>query len=86
MFLHIQCAIHIINLIVINGLKYVYESITKISDAFRYMKYSIIRFSIFKACVVKKKISGRMLCLDIPTRWNSIYLMLSTIEKYKKKI
>lgn len=27
-----------------------------------------------------------MLCLDIPTRWNAIYLMLSTIEKYKKKI
>ncbi|KAG7951665.1 hypothetical protein I3843_12G018900 [Carya illinoinensis] len=83
-FLHMRCAAYILNLIVMDGLKDVIDFVSKIRDAIRYVKSSPSRFAKFKACAVKEKISGRMICLDVPTRWNSTYLMLSTAEKHKQ--
>ena len=48
-----------------------------------YVKSSPNRFEKFKACVEKEKIQSKsLLCLDVPTRWNSTYLMLENAQKF----
>ena len=51
----------------------------------RYVKSSPNRYEVFKKCVEKQKIvSKSLVCLDVPTRWNSTYLMLEAAEKFEK--
>uniref|UniRef100_A0A803NBW0 BED-type domain-containing protein n=1 Tax=Chenopodium quinoa TaxID=63459 RepID=A0A803NBW0_CHEQI len=76
-FLHMRCVAHIVNLVVSDGLKIVNESITRVRQAVRFIKQSPSRLVRFKKCVVEEKInSKKLLCLDVPTRWNSTFLML----------
>lgn len=84
-FLHIRCCAHILKLIVLDGLKDLSESIMKIRNAMRYVKSSHSRFEQFKECVMLERISSKKLvCLDIPTRWDSTYKMLNAAQKCKK--
>ncbi|XP_059431528.1 zinc finger BED domain-containing protein RICESLEEPER 2-like [Corylus avellana] len=81
-FMHIRCCTHILNLIVINGLKEVDESIVRVRSAVKYVKSSPARFEKFKACIEREQLDFKdLLCLDVPTRWNSTYLMLEGAEK-----
>ncbi|KAF2316921.1 hypothetical protein GH714_042262 [Hevea brasiliensis] len=78
-----RCMAHIINLVVMDGLKVVRESVMKVRDAVRYIRSSPARLKKFKQCVEYEKIEGKaFLYLDVPTRWNSTYLMLNTTQKY----
>jgi hypothetical protein len=64
------------------GLKEVSDSIMKIRNAVEYVKSSPSRFDKFKGCVEREKLLLKgLLCLDVPTRWNSIYKMLVAAEK-----
>ncbi|KAK3204270.1 hypothetical protein Dsin_018316 [Dipteronia sinensis] len=46
---------------------------------------ALARLQKFKSCAEKEKISSnKLLCLDVPTRWNSTYLMLDSAEKFQK--
>ncbi|KNA22643.1 hypothetical protein SOVF_032530 [Spinacia oleracea] len=77
-FLHMRCVAHIVNLVVSDGMETVNESITRVRHAVRFIKQSPSRLLRFKKCVSDEKIvSKKLLCLDVPTRWNSTYLMLS---------
>ncbi|KAF2316914.1 hypothetical protein GH714_042255 [Hevea brasiliensis] len=81
-YLHMRCMAHIINLVVMDGLKVVRESVMKVRDAVRYIRSSPARLKKFKQCVEYEKIEGKaFLYLDVPTRWNS-YLMLNITQKY----
>ena len=72
-----RCYAHILNLIVGDGLKELNTSIARVRDVVRYVRSSPNRIEIFKKCVEKQKIECKcLLCLDVPTRWNSTYLML----------
>ena len=69
--MHVRCCAHILNLIVMEGLKEVNTSILKVRNAVKYVKSSPSR----------QKIGEKgLLCLDVPTRWNSTYLMLKVAE------
>lgn len=57
-FLYMQRSVSILNLIVMDDLKDVYEFVTKIRDAVRYTKSLPSRFVKFKACAAKEKVSG----------------------------
>ena len=84
-FLHMRCCAHIINLIVRDGLSEIKESISRIRDVVKYVRSSPQREQRFKACVVSEGITCKSLvCLDVPTRWNSTYLMLSTALIFQK--
>ena len=70
-FFHIQCCALILNLIVPDGIKDLYESIFKVHNVARYVKSSPNIYEKFKACVKKEKIQSKsLLCLDVSTRQN----------------
>ncbi|KAK9271914.1 hypothetical protein L1049_002280 [Liquidambar formosana] len=84
-FIHMRCCAHIVNLIVCEGLKDQNESIAKIRNAVWYVRSSPSRFQTFKNCVEHEKIPSKILvCLDVPIRWNSTYMMLEVAEKFEK--
>ena len=83
-FLHMRCCAHIVNLIVCEGLKDQNESVVKIRNAVRYVRSSPSRLQTFKNCVEREKIPSKSLvCLDLPTRWNSTYMMLEAAVKFQ---
>ena len=81
-FMHMRCCAHILNLIVTVGLKEVKDFIVRVRSAVKYMKSSPARFEKFKSCVEREQLTFKgLLCLDVPTRWNSTFLMLEGAEK-----
>ena len=82
---HMRCVAHILNLIVRDGLTELNGAITKVRAAVKYVRSSPQRQKLFKACAEKEGIeSDSLLSLDVPTRWNSTFLMLDTAIKFQK--
>ncbi|KAL5547632.1 hypothetical protein UlMin_002863 [Ulmus minor] len=83
--MHMRCCAHIVNLIVSDGLKELGESISVIRNAMRYIRSYPARLQKFKLCTQKAKIKyNGLLVLDVPTRWNSTYLMLNVVIKFQQ--
>jgi hypothetical protein len=83
-FFHIHCCAHIFNLIVQDGLKEIDSALQKIRDSVKYVRGSQIRKPNFLLAVNKKSLDSRKeLKQDVPTRWNSTYLMLETVIHYR---
>ncbi|KAK7261864.1 hypothetical protein RIF29_28187 [Crotalaria pallida] len=85
-FFHVRCSAHILNLIVQDGLKVVGDALQKVRDSVKYVKGSEIRKKNFRKCIEE---TGGIDCsvdlkLDMPIRWNSTYILLSTALKYKR--
>ena len=84
-FMHMRCAAHILNLIVQDGLKEVDISIKRVRAAVRYIRNGGSRLVKFKEIVDDEKVeSNAFLKIDVPTRWNSTYLMLKAANVYEK--
>ncbi|XP_027192727.1 zinc finger BED domain-containing protein RICESLEEPER 2-like [Cicer arietinum] len=84
-YFHVRCSVHILNLIVQEGLKVANEALKKIRESVKYIKGSDGRMIKFKDCVNDAGISlTGGLRLDVSTRWNSTYLMLESALKYRK--
>ncbi|XP_028053531.1 zinc finger BED domain-containing protein RICESLEEPER 2-like [Camellia sinensis] len=84
-FLHMRCCVHILNLVVSDGLKEMDDFIANIRLAVRYVRSSPNRQDAFKKCAAYLKlVTTALVCLDVPTRWNSTYLMLEAAEKFEK--
>ena len=79
-----RCCAHILNLIVSDGLKDLESCIANVRHAVRYVRSSPNRLDFFEKYVESLKIESKsFLCLDVPTRWNSTYLMLEAVEKFE---
>lgn len=84
-YLHMRCAAHILNLIVQDGLKEVDMSIKRVRAAVRYIRNGGTRLVKFKEIVVEEKVKSKaFLKIDVPTRWNSTYIMLKAANVYDK--
>ncbi|XP_060972568.1 zinc finger BED domain-containing protein DAYSLEEPER-like [Cannabis sativa] len=89
-FMHFRCCAHIVNLIVNEGLKYLHDSIAAIRNVVRGLKRgryrsSPARLGKFKACAEREKIDYKGgLILDVPTRWNSTFMMLDVAIIFEK--
>ncbi|KAG5557492.1 hypothetical protein RHGRI_007657 [Rhododendron griersonianum] len=83
-FFHVQCAAHILNLIVKDGLDVIKSSIEKVIDSVAYWIATPKREEKFEDATRQLGVfCGKKLSLDCPTRWNSTYLMLLTAIKYR---
>ncbi|KAM3221584.1 zinc finger BED domain-containing protein RICESLEEPER 2-like [Capsicum annuum] len=83
--LHVRCMAHILNLIVQDGLKKIGPSIKRVRQIVKYVRFSPARTRNFIKCYEMQKIEcSKILSLDVPTRWNSTYLMLKAAKKSKK--
>ncbi|XP_024164489.1 zinc finger BED domain-containing protein RICESLEEPER 2-like [Rosa chinensis] len=84
-FMHVRCLAHIVNLIVRSGLKLLERSVASIRNAVKYVRSSGARLEEFEKAVEKEKVECNKICiLDVPTRWNSTFLMLDTSLELKK--
>ncbi|KAM5570626.1 zinc finger BED domain-containing protein RICESLEEPER 2-like [Rosa sericea] len=84
-FMHVRCLAHIVNLIVRSGLHIMERSVASIRNAIRYVRSSQARTDAFKVCMEQTKVECKKICiLDVPTRWNSTYLMLDTALELRK--
>ncbi|XP_071739175.1 zinc finger BED domain-containing protein RICESLEEPER 2-like [Rutidosis leptorrhynchoides] len=84
-WLHVRCTAHVINLIVQDGLSHIGKSVDCVRAAVKYIRQSPQRLRKFKEFAeIEKCNSTKSLILDVPTRWNSTYLMLETAQKYER--
>ncbi|KAF8106638.1 hypothetical protein N665_0136s0010 [Sinapis alba] len=82
-FLHMRCSAHIINLIVKDGFTDVDQSVDAVRNAVVYVRGSGNRLISFEQKVESGRMTRGSLPLDVTTRWNSTYLMLSTALKFR---
>lgn len=84
-FFHVRCSAHILNLIVQEGLKVSSEALHKIRESIKYVRSSEARKIAFREAVFQVRgIDTRGgLRMDVPTRWNSTFLMLESSIKYR---
>ena len=74
-----------LNLIVGEGLKEIDASVAKVREAVRYVKSSPNWSQNFRSFTKRLGMKSKsLLSLDIPTRWNSTYIMLETTENFEK--
>ncbi|XP_062114041.1 zinc finger BED domain-containing protein RICESLEEPER 2-like [Humulus lupulus] len=84
-FLYMRSCAHIVNLMVTEGLKEKHGSIAAIRNVVRFVRSSPARLNFFKERVMQERIECKwLLCLDVPTRWNSTYLTLICAIKFRK--
>jgi len=84
-FFHIRCCAHVLNLVVQEGLKDIDSVVKKIRESVKYVRGSQIRKKKFLECVNLVGLdSKRGLRQDVPTRWNSTFLMLDSVLYYRR--
>ena len=82
-FLHMRCSAHIINFIVKDGMAEIDQNVVAIRNVISYVRSHTNRLRSFELKVDYGKITRGSLPLDVKTRWNSTYLMLTTTVKFK---
>jgi hypothetical protein len=83
--LHIQCAAHVLNLIVQDGLTSMKSVVDNIRESVKYITSSQFRREQFAKLVAQIGIKCKQQpSLDVPTRWNSTFLMLQSTLPFRK--
>lgn len=82
-YFHLRCAGHILNLVVEKGLEEIGMSVRRVREAVKWITTSPARSEAFKDTAKLYKVeTSKFLCMDVPTRWNSTYLMLESALPY----
>lgn len=82
--LHMRYACHIINLVVKDGIKNLLLSIKGIRNCVRLIHSSQARLDLFKSVASLENMDKMVaIPMDVVTRWNAAYGMLTSAFKYK---
>ncbi|XP_058754624.1 zinc finger BED domain-containing protein RICESLEEPER 2-like [Vicia villosa] len=81
---HVRCCVHILNLLVQDGLDMIKVIVDKIRNGVKYLLNFETRCKAFKKIVDELQLEGKMQVLDTKTRWNSTWLILSTTYHYRE--
>ncbi|XP_039134230.1 zinc finger BED domain-containing protein RICESLEEPER 2-like [Dioscorea cayenensis subsp. rotundata] len=80
---HVRCCVHILNLMVQDGISEIEEIIEDIHESVKFINQSEARLKSFSDIVQQLQLPERKLILDCKTRWNSTFEMLSVAKKFK---
>ncbi|KAF9595939.1 hypothetical protein IFM89_006220 [Coptis chinensis] len=83
---HLRCTTHVMNLIVKAGLKHVEVSLNNIRESVKHLKSSQGKLEKFFENCKSLNMKTKRLPVDIPTRWNSTFIMLRDAILYQKVI
>jgi hypothetical protein len=81
---HVRCCAHVINLLVQAGHGEIGDIVDSVRQGIKYVVASEGRLKEFIEIVKRLHLPSKKLVLDVPTRWNSTYLMLATVVGSKK--
>jgi hypothetical protein len=83
-YFHIRCAAHVINLVVKDGLQTICNGVSKLRNSVKYIRGSPARKQAFgNAIETSGVISDKEPATDVPTRWNSTYLMIDSCLPFR---
>jgi hypothetical protein len=83
-FFHVRCLCHILNLVAQDGLSIIGSSVKNIRAIIVIVKNSTLQWEEFHKCAEFFDLNNKSgLPLDVPTRWNSTYEMLSHALYYR---
>ncbi|XP_057975215.1 zinc finger BED domain-containing protein RICESLEEPER 2-like [Malania oleifera] len=86
-YFHVRCYAHILNLIVQEGLKVIERVVYNIRESVKYIKGSEGRKLKFEECIKQVGILASIsLRLDVPTRWNSTFMMIESALIYRRAL
>ncbi|XP_059441916.1 zinc finger BED domain-containing protein RICESLEEPER 2-like [Corylus avellana] len=80
---HVRCCAHMTNLLVQDGLDEISLIVDCVRDRIKYLVASESRLIKFSEIAKQLQLASKKLILDVPTRWNSTYKMLSTAIEFK---
>ncbi|KAG2708411.1 hypothetical protein I3760_05G192200 [Carya illinoinensis] len=81
---HVHCCAHITNLLVQYGLGEIRDIVDCVRDGIKYLVASKSRLKQFSEIAKQLQLPSKKLILDVPTRWNSTYLMLDAAIQFKE--
>ena len=83
-FFHVRCNAHVLKLIVQDGVKVISKPVSKIRECVKYIRASESRKLKFAECIVQVSLPcNKRVHQDVPTRWNSTFVMLDSALEYK---
>ncbi|CAB4431421.1 unnamed protein product [Rhizophagus irregularis] len=83
-FEHVRCAAHVLNLAVSDGMRVVVNSITKLRNFTSYIHRSQPIFEELKKIFEMKGQPFLVPDLDVPTQWNSTYMMINKFRRIRE--
>ncbi|XP_059446001.1 zinc finger BED domain-containing protein RICESLEEPER 2-like [Corylus avellana] len=81
---HVRCVAHVTNLMVQDGLAEIGDIVDCVRDGIKYLVASEGRLVKFASHAKNLQLSKKKLFLDVPTRWNSTYMMLATALEFRE--
>ncbi|XP_022003077.1 zinc finger BED domain-containing protein RICESLEEPER 2-like [Helianthus annuus] len=80
---HVRCCAHILNLLVQDGLTEIKDIIHNVRESVKHVSASPGRLHIFGELSKQQQMPNKHLILDVSTRWNATYAMLSSALEFK---
>ncbi|XP_042757133.1 zinc finger BED domain-containing protein RICESLEEPER 2 isoform X2 [Lactuca sativa] len=80
---HVRCCAHILNLLVQDGLSKIIDITHNVRESVKHVNASSGRLHVFSDLSKQLSMPKKHLILDVSTRWNATYAMLSTALEFK---